>query len=523
MNGKTVKRIAVIDIGTNSIHMVLAEIEKDFSYKIVDRIKEMARLGDGTFTSHRLSQDAIERGLTVLKRFSLLAKNKGFDPILAVATSAVREAKNGGDFLRIVRKEIGLRVRVITGQEEARLIYLGVRHSMDLSATPAMIVDIGGGSVELMACSRKRLKFVRSLKMGAIRLKDQYLKSDPPDKKMIQRMEQAITRMVKKALAKKKMESFGQLVATSGMAGNLTEIIYLAKTGRPIPQIDMATITLKEIQEVEQLLKTKDTQGRLKIPGLDPRRVDTLLPGVMVLRVLLEGLNMSEVKISDKAIREGVIYDFIQQHYEGLKAEQEIPHVRRRQVLLLARKYQYPKTHSHHTAKLALSVFDQTQPLHQLGDKEREWLEYAALLHDIGHHISENKHHKHTFYLLTQADLPGFSSDEVMIMANVARYHRRGIPKVQHQGFKLLTRDQRRTVLCLSAILRIADGLDRSHFSVVKGIKVEIGRSLRLHVAFRYDPELELWTTERRKKLFEKIFHRKIDLLPTAIGNKAVA
>ncbi len=517
------KRLAVIDIGTNSIHMVLAEIGRDFSYKIVDRIKEMARLGDGTFASHRLSPEAMERGVTVLKRFFLLAKNKGFDTILPVATSAVREAKNGGDFLKLVRKELGLRIRVITGEEEARLIYLGVRHSMELSDSPGMIVDIGGGSVELMACSRTRLKFVRSLKLGAIRLKDQYLKSDPPDKKMIQRMEQAVLRTMKKALPKKRASAFTQLVATSGMAGNLTEIIYLARTGRPLVQVDMATLELSEIKQVEQLLRAKDTQGRLKIPGLDPRRVDTLYPGVMVLRVLLERLGMKEVRISDKAIREGVLYDFIQHHHEGLKAEREIPHVRRRQVLMLARRYEYPKTHSHHTAKLALSVFDQTQALHQLGDREREWLEYASLLHDIGHHISENKHHKHTYYLMTQADLPGFSSDEVAIMANVARYHRRGIPKAQDQGFKLLTSDQRKIVFCLSAILRIADGLDRSHFSVVKDLKVELGNPVRLHVAFRYDPELELWTCERRKKLFEKIFRCRLEINAKAKISKRVA
>jgi len=500
------KRLAVIDIGTNSIHMVLAEIGKDFSYKIVDRIKEMARLGDGTFTSHRLSEQAMERGLTVLKRFTMLAQNKGFDTILPVATSAVREAKNGGDFLKLVRKEIGLRIRVITGEEEARLIYLGVRHSMDLSEAPAMIVDIGGGSVELMACSQKRLKFVRSLKLGAIRLKDQYLRSDPPEKKTVQRLEQAVSQVLKKGLAQKKAMNFGRLVATSGMAGNLAEIIYLARTGRPLSQIDMATIELSEIKEVEQLLKTKDAQGRSKIPGLDPRRVDTLYPGVVVLRALMEQLGMKMVRISDKAIREGVIYDFIHEQYEGLKAEQEIPQVRRRQVLMLARRYQYHKVHAHHTAKLALSLFDQTRSLHQLDDKEREWLEYAALLHDIGHHIRENKHHKHTYYLVTHADLPGFSSDEIAVMANVARYHRRGSPKSRHRGFKQLNAEQRKTVLCLSAILRIADGLDRSHFSVVKGVKVELGNPMVFHVVHRYDPELELWTTERRKKLFEKIF-----------------
>lgn len=255
------QRLAVIDIGTNSIHMVLAEIGKNFSYKIVDRIKEMTRLGDGTFVSHRLSQEAMDRGLAVLNRFSLLAKNKGFDTILPVATSAVRESENGGDFIKLIRKKLGLNIRVITGEEEARLIYLGVRHSMDLSDSSAMIVDIGGGSVELMACTSKRLKFVRTLKLGAIRLKDQYLKTDPPDKKMVQRMEQTVSQSLQKSLFKKKVLSLGALVVTSGMAGNLAEIIYLARTGRPLSQIDMAMIDLKEIKEVEQLLRTKDTEA----------------------------------------------------------------------------------------------------------------------------------------------------------------------------------------------------------------------------------------------------------------------
>ena len=517
------KRLAVIDIGTNSIHMVLAEIGKNFSYKIVDRIKEMARLGDGTFTSRRLSQEAMDRGLVVLKRFSLLAKNKGFDTIIAVATSAVRESKNGGDFIKLVRKELGLKIRVITGEEEARLIYLGVRHSMDLSDSPAMIVDIGGGSVELMACTPKRLKFVRTLKLGAIRLKDQFLKTDPPDQETIQRMEQTVTQVIKKSLLKKKGLILKSLVATSGMAGNLAEIIYLARTGKTLSQIDMAMIDLKEIKEVEQLLCTKDSEGRLKIMGLDPRRVDTLYPGVLVLRVLMECLGATQVRISDKAVREGVIYDFIQQHYEGLKAEQDIPSVRRRQVLLLARRYQYPKVHSHHTAKIALSLFEQTQPIHGMGDVEREWLEYASLLHDIGHHIQEIQHHKHTFYLITHADLPGFSLDEIQIIANVARYHRRGLPKTGHQGFKLLNSQQRKTVLGLSAILRIADGLDRTHFSVVNAIKVRLGQTLRLDVAFRYDPELELWTTERRKKLFEKVFHCSVEVRANMRTAKGVA
>ncbi|HBP87908.1 MAG TPA: hypothetical protein DD706_09450 [Nitrospiraceae bacterium] len=374
-----------------------------------------------------------------------------------------------------------------------------------------------------MACTEKRLQFVRSLKLGAIRLKDQFLKSDPPDKKIVDRVERLVDQTLKKSLSKKRFTHCQQLVATSGMAGNLAEIIYLARTGRPLPQIDMATIELGEVREVEELLKTKDTQARLKIPGLDPRRVDTLYPGVLMLRLLMERLGVKQVRLSDKAIREGVIYDFIQQHQEGLRAEQEIPNVRRRQVLLLARRYQYAQVHAHHIAKLALSLFDQTRSMHHLGEREREWLEYAALLHDIGHHIREKKHHKHTYYLITHADLPGFSSEEVGVMANVARYHRRGQPNMKHQGFRLLERKQRTVVSYLSSMLRIADGLDRSHFSVVKKISLEPGSILRLQVFFRYDPELELWTTERRMKFFEKIFRCRIELKPVAIASKTVA
>jgi len=507
------KRLAVIDIGTNSIHMVLAEVSPDSSYKIVDRIKDMVRLGDGTFTSRRLSPEVMDRGLQVLKRYSALAKNKGFETMVAIATSAVREAKNGGDFIKLAQKDLGLKVRVITGEEEARLIYLGVRNSMDLSASPSLILDIGGGSVELLACTEKRLQFVHSLKLGAIRLKDQFLHSDPPAKRMVQRMERTIRLALTKALKSNKAQKYVQMVATSGMAGNITEIIHLARTGKPISQLDMATIELAEIKKLERLLQINEVERRSQIGGLDPRRADTLFPAVVVLRMAMEQAKLQSVRISEKAIREGVIYDFIQRHQEGLRAEQKIPQVRRRQILLLARRYQYPVGHSHHTANLAVSVFDQTRSLHALGEQEREWLEYAALLHDIGRVISENKHHKHTYYLMTHADLPGFSSEEIQIMANIARYHRQGMPKARHSGYRTLGLGLRRVVQVLSAILRIADGLDRSHFSIIRGVKVEIGSPVRMYVRCRHDPELELWMTERRKKLFEKVFRKPVELV----------
>jgi exopolyphosphatase/guanosine-5'-triphosphate,3'-diphosphate pyrophosphatase len=503
-------KLGILDIGTNSIHMVLAEVEPDFSYKILDRFKDMTRLGDGAFTTHRLTEAAMTRALEVIRKFTALARIKGYERIEAVATSAVREATNGGEFIEAVGRETGLRVRVVTGQEEARLIYLGVRHSMDLSDRNTLIVDVGGGSVELILGNGKRMLRGQSLKLGAIRLKDLYLKHDPPTQAMLRKMQKAVDAELKAALEELKTDEFDRIVATSGMAGNLTEVVHLRRTGRPIPQLNLATASLKEIEAVEDLLTHASFKARLAIPGLDARRADTLLPATTVLRVLLERTGHRDVTISDKAIREGLIYDFIERHRERLRTDQEIPNVRRRAVIHLARRCRYPETHSHHVARLALRLFDQTRPLHRLAEREREWLEYAALLHDIGYLINSRQHHKHAYYLITKSDLSGFTAYEIQMIANIARYHRGALPQTDHQALGTLGRSERKTIKALSALLRIADGLDRSHFSVIQDIEVTLGKPVRLILRTAGDPELEIWAASGRTDLFEKTFKRSV-------------
>ncbi|WP_447986765.1 Ppx/GppA phosphatase family protein [Nitrospira sp. Nam74] len=515
-------KLAIIDIGTNSIHMVLAEVEPDFSYKILDRFKDMTRLGDGVFKTGRLSEAAMVRGLDVIRSLTTLARNKGYERIEAVATSAVREAKNGGEFLEAVMRHSDLTVRVVTGKEEARLIYLGVRHSMDLSDRPTMVVDIGGGSVELIVGNRKTMAHGQSLKLGAIRLKDLYLRQDPPTKAMLKEMQMAIDRDLTSALQRVKgkgsdrgnrldgVKRLDRLVATSGMAGNLTEIIYLQRTGRPVPQLNLAAVTLKEIQSVEKQLAHAAFKERLAIPGLHPKRADTLLPTAMVLRTLMEQTGRHELTISDKAIREGLIYDFIEHHREGIRAEQEIPNVRRRNVIFMARRCHSPESHVQHIATLATRLFDLTKPLHGLDAREREWLEYAAILHDVGYMINVRQHHKHAYYLIKHSDLSGFTAEEIEIIANIARYHRRAVPHMEHAAFKTFLPSQRRTVEVLSALLRIADGLDRSHFSVVQDIDVKLGRPVTIRVYTSGDAELELWAAKNRADLFEKVFKRSL-------------
>lgn len=513
---------AVLDIGTNSIHLVLAEVEPDFSCKILDRFKDMTRLGDGVFSTRRLSDATMARGVEVIRNLTTLARNKGYDRIEAVATSAVREAKNGGEFLQQVYELVGLPVRVVTGQEEARLIYLGVRHSLDLPDEPTLIVDVGGGSVEIILCIKKDLVQVQSLKLGAIRLKDLYIKKDPPSKADLRNLQQRIEGDLTAAHKRFKAQEIRQVIATSGMAGNLAEVVHLKRTGRPLVQLNLATVSLREMVDLEKRLVRSTARSRAAIPGIDAKRVDTLLPAAMVLRALVELLGVSSITVSDKAIREGLIYDFITKNHDRLRVEHEIPNVRRRQVVALARRCHYPERHALHVTRLSLALFDQTASLHHLGDREREWLEYAALLHDIGYLINVRRHHKHTYYLIKESDLHALTAEEIEIIANVARYHRRAVPRENHEGFRDLGRSQRRTVAALSAILRIADGLDRTHFGIVQGLTVRIGQPVRIEVQCSGDCELELWAARGRSDLFERVFKRRVELrLQPAAGATA--
>lgn len=511
-------KLAVIDVGTNSIHMVLAEIEPEGSYKILDRFKNMARLGDGAFQHRRLSDTAMARGLEAIRTLVTLAKSKGYDRIEAVATSAVREAENGGDFLKAVTRETDVTIRIVSGQEEARLIYLGVRQSIHLDERPAMVVDVGGGSVELIVGNRERLLHGQSLKLGAIRLKDHYLQRDPQSAKTVARLRRAVAEQLKEALKRVRWRRIDRLIATSGMAGNLAEIVHLRRTGRPLPQLNLATIDLKDIQTVEKLLARSSLKARLAIPGLDAKRADTLLPATMVIRTLMQLIGVDRLTLSDKAIREGLIYRFIEQHWEGLRAEQEIPNVRRRNVVFLARRCHAQEGHAQHVAKLAARLFDDTRSLHTLTDHDRELLEYAAILHDIGYLINSRQHHKHAYYLIKHADLAGFAADEIEMIANIARYHRRAMPQAGHTVFAAMSREQRRRLRILSALLRMADGLDRTQFSVVQDLSVDVGRRIVVSLRTVADAELEIWAARNRADLFEAVFKRPVHFRVTRTG-----
>lgn len=497
-------KIAAIDLGSNSVHMIVVETGRAGAFQVIGREKEMVRLGARTLHKGRLSAAAMERGLEVLRKYKRLADSVGAEKILAVATSAIREAKNGEDFLEQVGRELGIYPRAIPGDEEARLIYLAALHSVHLEGRRTLVVDIGGGSVELAVGAGQVLERVVSEKIGVLRMTEDFVHTDPlsakDESRLVRHVEQALAPHVERL----RRPTLDAVVGTSGTI-LAVGAVALARAGQPVPEpLHHVTVSAEAIRAARKWLVSSDLRTRLKVPAIDEGRADIIVAGAVLLDTILERLGVRELTLCEWALREGLLLDYIHGHRRSLARAEAYPDVRRRSVVSLAERCQYHEKHARNVAELALALFDGTRRKHGLGDGERALLEYAALLHDIGHHISYVGHHKHTYYLIKNGDLRGFSPEEVEVLANVARYHRRGHPRRRHDGFATLPRGSRRTVEVLAGHLRLADALDRSHRQIVHGLKVSgRGNALRVHCEVAGDPSLELWAVPRRAELLE--------------------
>src|ERR1051325_2712325 len=462
-------RIAAIDIGTNSIHMIVVQIRPDLSFEVIDREKEMVRLGAGGLDGRALTPEAMHAALQVLSKFRRLAESHRVDEVIAVATSAVREAENGGEFLQRVQRETGIRPRVISGTEEARLIHSAAVYGVGVPRDIAVVIDIGGGSVEVTRGSGSAMELGRSFKLGVIRLTERFVKSDPLEPRDERRLARHIHAEAGKFLDQIARAGFDRVIGTSGTILSLGTVAVAANERGPSPMLRNRRIPAKQIRRVRKELAGLSLEKRLRVAGLEPRRADLAVAGAVLLDELLQRLEADEITLCDLSLREGLVLDYIARHRKEIAQADRYPDVRRRIAFELAERCHYFPDHSQHVARLSLALFDQTRPIHGLTDREREWLEYAAILHDVGVHISYEQHHKHSYYLIRNGDLRGFEPDEIETIALVARYHRQATPKRKHDGFSDLKRRIRRTVRTLAAILRLAESLDRSHAQTVAG------------------------------------------------------
>lgn len=503
-------RLAAIDIGTNSVHMIVVRVRPDFSFEIVDREKEMVRLGAGGLDGRQLTPDAMTAALQALSKFKRLAESHQVDEILAVATSATREAENGGAFLRAIERRTGIRARIITGNEEARLIHLAAVYGVD-TPKPAVVIDIGGGSVEITRGSGNTVDLAKSFKIGVIRLTERFVDSDPISRRSERKMTKFIREEVDRYLEVVADTGFDRVIGTSGTILSLGAVASAMEHDAAPLGIRNLRVSAKSLRKLRKTAVEMDLEERMQLPGLDPRRADIMVAGAILLDTLLRRLGADEITLCDLALREGVLLDYILRHRKHIKHVDSYPDVRRRSVIELADRCQWEANHSKQVAAIALTLFDYTKRIHQLGDREREWLEYAAFLHDIGNHISYEKHHRHSYYLTKNGDLRGFDPYEIDIIALVTRYHRRATPKPEHIGLIDLKKKHQRTVAILSAFLRLAETLDRSRHGVVRGIKVsERSGELRIDVKAVGDSELEVWAARKQARALEEALERRV-------------
>lgn len=501
-------KLAAIDIGSNSLHMIVARIDGEGNFDIVARHKEMVRLGARTLATGYLDDDAQARGLDALRTFRLIADGYGVTDVIAYATSAVRESRNGQAFIERVRNATGIDARIIEGIEEGRLIYLGVREVFDFGARKAIIIDIGGGSVEIILADQRRDYIVRSLKLGVRRLHDEFLPSDPPKASEIDALRAHIRAQVAPMVEDAKRKGFDVVLASSGTARVLARITA-ERTGGSDRIVRMRNLK----KTVRQIAKTPN-DDRGDIPGMDDKRRDAILEGGILLETLIESFGAKSYEYVDAALREGMIVDYLEKNRPGLRMLDTIVDPRRRSVMAFAKRMYTSMGHVEQVARIATRLFDELKPVHGLEDTDRELLEYAALLHNVGRLVSGSAHHKHTLYMVRNADLAGFTPEEQLIIANVGRYHRRSIPKPRHPEFMELDSENRERVVRLSVLLRLANALDQGHQRNVSGLRASFDdKVVRIAISTHVPAELELRATERKAHHVEREFGRRLEVL----------
>jgi exopolyphosphatase / guanosine-5'-triphosphate,3'-diphosphate pyrophosphatase len=506
--------IAFVDIGTNSIRLLVANVSADGSWATVTQQKEPVRLGEGEFGGlDRLQPAAMDRAVLVCASFAGLARDHGATTLVAIATSATREASNQSAFVRRLRDEAGLDVHVVSGQEEARLTFLGVLSRVHLAGKRALVVDIGGGSTEIALGDANGAEYLDSLRLGAIRLAAEFPESGggPVSAATYEAMRRRVRLESDRSRRKLAGTSIDVAYGTSGTIRNLASVGVRALHDGTPRRID--TLTRDDLRKIAKLLRTRDLEARRAVPGLNPQRADIAVAGAAILEAVMDDLGVDEIlAVAECGLREGLVVDHLAR--ESHAGPGHGPTVRERSVLGLARATAFDEEHARRVTSLSLELFDSAAAagIHHLGAEERELFGYAALLHDIGAFLSYADHERHSYYLIRNADLLGFDQNEVAVMAATALFHRKSRPGSRQPAFADLDRPTRRTVRLLSVLLRIAEYLDRGHSGAVAHVSLRADgkRALILEVTPAKDWHLERWRLENRREALEMSLGRTL-------------
>lgn len=510
-----IRRLAAIDLGTNSFHLVIADVKSNGKFTVLGKDKEVVRLGEGMSDMKHLSDEAMDRAVDTLRRFSLIAQTHDA-PIRAIATSAVREAQNRDRFLQRVREELHIEIEVVSGYEEARLIYLGVMQALPVYGQSTLLVDIGGGSTEFLVGEKGSVHYANSLKLGAVRLTRRYFSGKTLKNKDIASCRAHLIGALDPVARAIRGRPIDVVAGSSGTILNIAGMILAARGESFNHDEGNVTIEADDLAEIVAHILSRKTVGlRRAIPGLDPARADIIVAGALILEQVFAQLDIPRMVTSKYALREGILLDTVQKLAGEERSVDHLTDIRKASIYHLAESCHYEARHAATVRRTALALYDQLHDLHGLVHPDREYLEAAAILHDIGYHISHSQHHKHSYYLIRHSELMGFTDREIEIIANLARYHRKSHPRSKHEGFPQLGEEDQMRVRKLAALLRIADGLDRRHRDIFADVHCRVDkRSVHIDLGLRRDTDssIEIWGAERRKELFEEVFRRKVEL-----------
>lgn len=509
-------RVAAIDVGTNSVHTVVADVNRAGNFDVIDRVKETIRLGRRSFETGRLGDDAMDLAVRTLASFRRVIELRKVDKLRAVATSAVREASNRDAFIKRIRRDTGIKVEIIAGAEEARLIFVAARHAMGLEGGPHLLIDIGGGSLELILVRDGEPLWMRSLPLGASRVTEHFFPDDPPTARRVKELESHLRDQMGGMLKSAKRAGVQQAIGTSRSVNTIVAMARAAR-GEELGRLHGASASAREVARIRKVLTECSFAERLELDGIDSKRADLMPAASIVVNFVLKHSGAPKLVACTWALREGLLLELA-----GIANRRGSIDARRHSVAALAQKFEGPNAHGKTVAHLAGQLFDATASALGIPRSSRELLEYAALLHDIGHTIDHDRHNRHSYYLVRNADLFGFDPFEIEMIAQIARGHRKQGSKFDSPEMRALPEEKRRVVRALAAILRVADGLDRSHFGVVRNVRagLEPGRLLIYSDSGAEKAELELWTCERRTELLAKLLGRRVILRQQTLSRK---
>jgi len=504
------ERLAAIDVGSNSIRLLIAEYDPTTGLAPIDEIKAQPRLAQGLAATGKLDAEAMDRAMSALRRMADVCRRRGATRVVAVATAAVREAKNGAAFVQRVREELDLPLEVISTEREAQLSYRSVRHHFRLENSKTLIADIGGGSLELVGAVNGLVELSRSLPYGAVRLTEQFI----PGKRAPHREVAALRKHLEKRLTRqlpKRAWTGARVIGSGGTFTNLGRMAVARRGGDPTQPVHGIEVSVAEVEHLLEWLSTRTPLQRRAVPGLNPERADIILAGLAVIASLLQRLDAGHVTVSAYGLREGLLWEMV-----GASAAAVAPIDPMQLVREFADRCRTDRAHVEQVRLLALSLFDQIGEAVGCTAEDRHILEAASILHDVGQLVSYKSHHRHSYQLIMHADRIGLGARERGLVALVSRYHRRRGPKKSDPPFAALPPDDQALVRRVTGLLRVADGLDRGHTAVVEQVVAELTRKkLVLRIAPRRagaNMALEGWAARRKADVLQKVLGRKITI-----------